>query len=202
MADAEEVQNAPERLKEFEEQLASVEAMLLDDPSNEELLAIHAELTEVCSQSQHARCCCCMDLGRFHAAWRPRRCPCGLVRTTVAAHAPSHLPRQVIELTRELCEVQPQATEGVAAEEQQASTREQQGQAAGLGAAAAPPRISSLLPPQMAEQIRHAQQRAALAGQGPAEWAIGANVRAVYSGDGNWWALTMTSQGVSCLCML
>lgn len=45
---------------------------------------------------------------------------------------------------------------------------------------------STVLPPQVAEQIRHAQQRAALGGHGPAAWAVGAKCKAVYSGDGNW----------------
>ncbi len=54
------------------------------------------------------------------------------------------------------------------------------------GGAAAPvavqtsaPAVSSFLPPQVAQQIRAAQQRAALAGQAPAAWAIGARVQAV-----------------------
>lgn len=47
-------------------------------------------------------------------------------------------------------------------------------------------RIPSALPPQVAEQIRLAQQRAAIFGQGPAAWAIGAKVQARYSGDGLW----------------
>jgi len=47
-------------------------------------------------------------------------------------------------------------------------------------------RLPSVLPPQVAEQIRAARQRAALAGQAPPEWAIGAKVQALYSGDGIW----------------
>ena len=47
-------------------------------------------------------------------------------------------------------------------------------------------RVPSVLPPQVAQQIRFAQQRAALAGQAPPAWAIGAQVQAVYSGDGQW----------------
>ena len=40
---------------------------------------------------------------------------------------------------------------------------------------------------QVAEQIRTAQQRAALQNQAPATWAIGARCQAVYSGDGEWY---------------
>lgn len=47
--------------------------------------------------------------------------------------------------------------------------------------------LPSTLPPQVAEQIRLAQQRAALAGQGVKAWAIGAKVDARYSHDGLWY---------------
>jgi len=40
---------------------------------------------------------------------------------------------------------------------------------------------------QVAQQIRSAQQKAALAGQAPAAWAIGAKCQAVYSLDGEWY---------------
>ncbi|KAI8110902.1 hypothetical protein M9434_004476 [Picochlorum sp. BPE23] len=48
-------------------------------------------------------------------------------------------------------------------------------------------KVPSVLPPQIKDQIRIAQQRAALAGQAPAEWAIGAQVQARYGGDGLWY---------------
>lgn len=99
-------------------------------------------------------------------------------------------PVQVIQLTRELCQAEAQGDE--ASHEQ----RSQPAAPAAAGGAAEPadaatatpqaPAAASLLPPQVAEQIRQAQQRAALAGQGPAAWAVGAMCRAVYSGDGNW----------------
>ena len=47
--------------------------------------------------------------------------------------------------------------------------------------------LPSILPPQVAEQIRSAQQRAALQNQAPATWAIGARCQAVFSGDGEWY---------------
>ena len=40
---------------------------------------------------------------------------------------------------------------------------------------------------QVAQQIRSAQQKAALAGQAPPAWAIGAKCQAVYSLDGEWY---------------
>lgn len=91
----------------------------------------------------------------------------------------SHLLPQVIELTRELCQGQAEAPPAAPLQQEAA------------GAAAPPPppgapSSSQVLPPQVAEQIRVAQQRAALGGQGPAEWAVGAKCRALYSGDGNW----------------
>lgn len=62
------------------------------------------------------------------------------------------------------------------------------GQAQPVAAITAAPdlRIPSVLPPQVAQQIRHAQQRAALSGQAPPAWAIGAPCQAVYSADGQW----------------
>lgn len=96
---------------------------------------------------------------------------------------------EVIQLSRELQQAQP-AEAGVSVQ------LEQHEQLAGPAAAAAPAgtgalvacdaTVSALLPPQVTEQIKHVQLRAALAGQGPAAWAVGAKCRAVYSGDGNW----------------
>ena len=58
-------------------------------------------------------------------------------------------------------------------------------------------RLPSVLPPQVAQQIKDAQQRAALAGQAPPAWAIGALCQAIYSGDGQvntcWCSATVES---------
>jgi survival-of-motor-neuron-related-splicing factor 30 len=51
---------------------------------------------------------------------------------------------------------------------------------------------SSTLPPTVAQQIKLAQQRAALAGHGSAAWAIGAEIQAKYSGDGMWYDASVT----------
>lgn len=51
--------------------------------------------------------------------------------------------------------------------------------AAAVAVDTAAPAVSTFLPPQVAQQIRAAQQKAALAGQAPANWAIGARVQAV-----------------------
>ena len=51
--------------------------------------------------------------------------------------------------------------------------------AAPVAVQTAAPAVSSFLPPQVAQQIRAAQQKAALVGQAPANWAIGARVQAV-----------------------
>lgn len=47
-------------------------------------------------------------------------------------------------------------------------------------------RVGIALPPQVAQQIRTARQRAAVIGQAPPEWAIGADVEALYAGDEQW----------------
>lgn len=51
--------------------------------------------------------------------------------------------------------------------------------------------LPSILPPQVANQIRAAQQKAALSGQAPVAWAIGAKCHALYS-DGQHYEGTVT----------
>lgn len=45
---------------------------------------------------------------------------------------------------------------------------------------------TQLFNPQVAQQIRAAQQKAAILGQAPAAWAIGGECQALYS-DGQWY---------------
>lgn len=139
-------------------------------------------LLALSSTTVHAAACC----ARAHP--HVPCCPAHAV-PQLFGHGAANV--QVIELTRDLC--QSEAADAAAPGQGQAAGERAQHQqlagpasAAPAAAGAAPPSVSSLLPPQVAEQIRHAQQRAALAGQGPAEWAIGAKCRAVYSEDGNW----------------
>jgi hypothetical protein len=56
--------------------------------------------------------------------------------------------------------------------------------ALGASQVAAP---AGLLPGAVADQIRRAQQRSALAGQAPAAWAVGAECLAYYAADGQWY---------------
>lgn len=110
---------------------------------------------------------------------------------------------QVIQLAKELC----RADTAAAAQQPQPSKHEGGQLVPALDArgtaspapvpTAAPGTFSSLLPPQVAEQIRLAQQRAALSGQGLPAWAVGAKCRAVYSGDGNWWVALALREGTS-----
>lgn len=106
---------------------------------------------------------------------------------------------EVIALTKELI-ADAQAVEPAQPVAPAAAPQQQQQQQAPLVGAAVPPplgaaaitqapevRLPSVLPPQVAQQIKDAQQRAALAGQAPAAWAIGALCQAVYSGDGQWY---------------
>jgi hypothetical protein len=212
MADPEaSLEELSANLAEYEQQLEEISRMLLDDPENEEMQAIFENLSEVrglgpCCAADWTACLRCCDGGRRPATGQ--HCP----RTSsgAAAAATAHPPSascaavalpsicllQVIQLTRELHQAQAGAEPG--------ELREQHGQLAGPaaaapaataataagagGAAAAPPTAASLLPTQMADHILRAQQRAGLTGQGPQAWAVGAKCRAVYSGDGNWWA--------------
>lgn len=111
---------------------------------------------------------------------------------------PGLTPRaQVIQLTRDLLAdagtAEQPSTSGAPAAEQQAAAGDAGPSAAGHPVAAittAPDlRLPSVLPPQVAQQIREAQQRAAMAGQAPPSWAIGAKCQAIYSGDGQWCVL-------------
>lgn len=90
-----------------------------------------------------------------------------------------HFTLQVLELTRELLDEATAQQEGAGAPS---------APAAPVAAITEAPevRLPSVLPPHVAQQIRGAQQRAALQGQGPAAWAIGAEVQARYSVDDNW----------------
>jgi survival-of-motor-neuron-related-splicing factor 30 len=58
-------------------------------------------------------------------------------------------------------------------------------------------RVPSVLPPQIKDQIRIAQRRAALAGHAPAEWAIGSQIQAKFSGDGVWYDAEVTAISTS-----
>ena len=147
-----------------------------EDADNEELSALYDNLTEVGIRRWKG------SPGAARVAAGLRCCP------------PPSL--QVIELTRELVE----ADQGASPQAKQ----EQQAGASALGPRAAPapaaaaavlPAAPSLLPPQVAEQIRHAQQRAALAGQGPAAWAIGAKCKAIFAEDGNWCGIALLPAG-------
>ncbi len=50
---------------------------------------------------------------------------------------------------------------------------------------------------QVAQQIRAAQQKAALSGQAPLAWAIGARCQAIWSGDGGWYNGTISGVSVN-----
>ncbi|CAD7705113.1 unnamed protein product [Ostreobium quekettii] len=54
-------------------------------------------------------------------------------------------------------------------------------------------KLPSTLPASVAEQIRRAQVKAALLGQAPPAWAVGAECQAVYSGDGQWYDAAIQS---------
>ena len=94
-----------------------------------------------------------------------------------------HACLQVIKLTKELLEAaQVDETPG------KESPNHQHGHGPVAAITKAPEvKVPSILPPQVKEQVRIAQQRASLAGQAPPEWAIGASVQGRYSGDGKWY---------------
>mmetsp|Transcript_17087 Transcript_17087/g.51065 ORF Transcript_17087/g.51065 Transcript_17087/m.51065 type:complete len:306 (-) Transcript_17087:193-1110(-) len=97
---------------------------------------------------------------------------------------------EVIELTQELLREALQSEAATQPSPAAAAASAPTGgswQAAPVVVQSQAPAVSSFLPPQVAQQIRAAQQRAALAGDAPAAWAIGARCQAVWSGDGEWY---------------
>lgn len=201
MADQEAAHAAEElasNLASYERQLAEVEELLLEDPDNSELQAIFDNLTEV-SLAATAPAVTSCNHGTYHSVLRkalskqPQPAMAVVMACRAAEHRPFHC-LQVIQLAQELCQ-----TDAHAATEQLQQTEDHLGSPAQsvpavegradaplTAQASASATLSTLLPPQVAEQIRLAQQRAALAGQGPPAWAVGAKCRALYSGDGNW----------------
>ncbi|KAG2484619.1 hypothetical protein HYH03_016573 [Edaphochlamys debaryana] len=115
---------------------------------------------------------------------------------------------EVINLTEELLKdalEQQRIAGGAAASTSAAAVLGAAAAAASAGAAASgpiakivtPPELNlpSILPASVADQIRKAQVRAALTGQAPAQWAIGAECQAVYSADGEYYNAVV--EGVS-----
>ena len=148
--------------------MLQVEQLLLDDPENAEYKDIYDGLQEVWSNI-----------------------PC--INNTFMSEIidliifTCYFCLQVTKLTKELLEAA-QAEETPRKE----SPNHQHGPVAAI-TKAPEVKVPSILPPQVKEQIRIAQQRAALAGQAPPEWAIGASVQGRYSGDGKWYAGEITA---------
>lgn len=96
--------------------------------------------------------------------------------------------QEVIDLTQDLLREARKAEVGTAqqaAAARQASAAGASSSVSGAGQqAGAPPIKLSLLPASVADQIRKAQAKAALTGQAPAAWAVGAECEAIYSADG------------------
>ena len=67
------------------------------------------------------------------------------------------------------------------------------GDAAAAAAAAGELGAPGALPDRISDQIRRAQQRAALAGTAPAGWAAGADCLAYYAADGQWYPARVDS---------
>jgi survival of motor neuron-related-splicing factor 30 len=107
---------------------------------------------------------------------------------------------QVIQLTKDLLA---EATSAVPAPSAPAAAASERSREASTSAPASHPaaaitsapdlRLPSVLPPTVAAQIRLARQRAALSGQAPPEWAIGAAVQAVYREDGQWYNASISA---------
>lgn len=102
---------------------------------------------------------------------------------------------ELIQLTEVLVRDAASEELSASAQQQQLPQRVTGHQPITLAPAPEVPQLPSVLPPQVAQQIRAAQQKAALQGQAPPGWAIGAACEAVWRDDGQYYPATV--QGVS-----
>lgn len=150
-----QVEEVSINLAEYKEQLAQVEALLLEHPDNEEYQELYTNLEEVIALAE--------EVQRGSEAAQPSEpAQDELITVPPSVGMPSVLPPKV------------QLTSSAACRRHQRS--------------------------QVAAQIRATQAKAALLGQAPAAWAIGAPCQALYS-DGKWYdafvkAVTVAGQFV------
>jgi survival-of-motor-neuron-related-splicing factor 30 len=153
-----------------------VEQLLLMDPENAELRDMYDGLSEVIELTQDLL----KDAKEQHAAAGPSSTSAA---TAAAAAAEAPPPTAAAAAVA--------STSAAAAGAGPSSAALQQVQIITPEALNLP----SNLPASVAAQIRRAQAKAALTGQAPAAWAVGAQVHALYTADGQYYPATV--QGVA-----
>jgi Survival motor neuron protein (SMN) len=156
-----------------------VEQLLLSEPNNEEYADIYRSLTEVIFLPP-------LSSSAITSLFKEPKIPLVPLEQNFLTYA----AWQVIDLTKDLLKEAPAA----APQQAQAAKGSRWGEVRPAAQApVAAPVLPSILPPQVAQQIRAAQIRAALSGQAPAAWAVGAKCQAIYSADGEFYAATVTA---------
>ncbi|KAI8462431.1 MAG: hypothetical protein J3K34DRAFT_527755 [Monoraphidium minutum] len=144
-------------LNGYEEQQRQVEQLLLLEPENQELSEMYDSLSEVIQLTKDLL----SDAKQQHAAG-------GAPGPSAAAAADAPAP---------------------AAADAAADAAAAGGAALGASQVVTPAALNApgVLPENVADQIRRAQQRSALTGQAPAGWAVGGECLAYYAADGQWY---------------
>ncbi|WIA16543.1 hypothetical protein OEZ85_013217 [Tetradesmus obliquus] len=159
------VEELQQNLHDYREQQQQVETLLLSDPGNEELREMYDSLSEVIQLTVDLL----KDAGASEAAAAAAAAVPAAAGLAAAAAAGAAAPALA------------------AAAAAGPSSLEQQQQIV----TPAELNIAAMLPASVADQIRRAQVKQALLGQGNAAWAVGAACLALYSGDGQYYPATV-----------
>lgn len=156
-------------LADYKQQLQQVETLLLSDHTNEELKEMYDNLTEVIQLTE--------DLLREAGVPLPATAPPASTSAqgaAAAAAAPDPAPA-------EAAAAGPSSSYGTEEQQQQQLVTPAQ------------LHLPAMLPASVADQIRKAQVKQALLGQGNPAWAVGAECLALYGGDGQYYKATVKS---------
>jgi len=157
-------------LADYKQQLQQVETLLLSDHTNEELKEMYDNLTEVIQLTEDLL----LEAGIPLPATAPPSTSAHGAAAAAAA-APDPAP----------------AAAAAAGPSSSYGTEEQQQQQQLVTPAQL--HLPAMLPASVADQIRKAQVKQALLGQGNPAWAVGAECLALYGGDGQYYKATVKS---------
>lgn len=157
-------------LADYREQLQQVETLLLSDHTNEELKEMYDNLTEVIQLTEDL-----LAEAGIEAAAAPAAQP-------AAAAAPDPLLAAAAAAAAAETGYPSSSSHDAAAPQQQQQL-----------VTPAQLNLPAMLPASVADQIRRAQVKQALLGQGNPAWAVGSECLALYSGDGQYYKATVKS---------
>jgi survival-of-motor-neuron-related-splicing factor 30 len=161
------VEELQANLADYREQLQQVETLLLSDHTNDELREMYDNLTEVIQLTE--------DLLAEAGIAAPAQ-----AQTAAAAPAPDPYAAAAAAAAAAPAAAGPSSSHDDLQQQQQLVTPAQLN-------------VPAMLPASVADQIRRAQVKQALLGQGNPAWAIGSECLALYSGDGQYYKATVKS---------